>query len=63
MHIDVPINQLKILIDFFKNYRKTGFATAMSSVISKELEIEPAFQEKRVIHKKKNTLMKISITR
>jgi hypothetical protein len=30
MHIDVAINQLKTLIDFFKNYRETGFATAMS---------------------------------
>jgi hypothetical protein len=46
MYIDVPINQLKILIDFFKNYRETGFATALSSVLSKELEIEPVFQEK-----------------
>jgi hypothetical protein len=45
MHIDVIINQLKTLIDFFKNYRKTGFVTAMSSAIeiAKELEIEPVF--------------------
>ena len=55
MHIDVAINQLKTLIDFFKNYRETGFTIAMSSVveITKELEIEPVFQEKRVIHRKK----------
>ena len=41
MHIDVAINQLKTLIDFFKNYRETGFATIMSSAIeiAKELEI------------------------
>ena len=40
MHIDV---------DFFKNYRENGFATAMSSAIeiAKELEIEPIFQEDR----------------
>ena len=31
MHIDVAINQLKTLIDFFKNYSETGFAIAMSS--------------------------------
>jgi hypothetical protein len=45
MHIDVTINQLKTLIDFFKNYREIGFATAMSSAIeiAKELEIEPIF--------------------
>jgi hypothetical protein len=56
MHIDVAINQLKTLIDFFKNYRETGFATAMSSVkeITKELEIEPVFQEKRVIRRKRH---------
>ena len=24
MHIDVAINQLKTLINFFKNYRETG---------------------------------------
>ena len=51
MHIDVAINQLKTLIDFLKNYRETGFATAMSLAIeiAKELEIQPVFQEKRVI--------------
>ena len=56
MHIDVAINQLKTLIDFFKNYRETRFATAMSSAIeiAKELEIEPVFQEKRVIRKKRH---------
>ena len=47
MHIDVAINQLKTLIDFFKNYRGTEFATAMSLAleIAKELEIEPVFKK------------------
>ena len=56
MHIDVAINQLKTLIDFFKNYRKTRFATVMSSAIkiAKELEIEPVFQEKHVIRRKRH---------
>ena len=56
MHIDVAINQLKTLIDFFKNYREAGIATAMSSVIeiAKELKIEPVFQEKRVIYRKRH---------
>jgi phenylacetate-coenzyme A ligase PaaK-like adenylate-forming protein len=55
MHIDVVINQLKTLIDFFKNYRETGFVTAMSSAIeiAKELEIELIFQEKSVICRKR----------
>ena len=49
------INQLKTLIDFFKNYRETRFATSISSAIkiANELEIEPVFQEKRVIRRKK----------
>jgi hypothetical protein len=56
MHIDVAINQIKTLIDFFKNYRETEFATAMSSAlkIAKELEIEPVFQEKRIIRRKRH---------
>jgi hypothetical protein len=56
MHINVAINQLKTFIDFFKNYRETGFAIVMSSTIeiAKELEIEPAFQEKRVIRSKRH---------
>jgi hypothetical protein len=56
MHIDVAINQLKTLIDFFKNYRESGFVTAMSSAIEivKELEIEPVFQEKHIIRRKRN---------
>jgi hypothetical protein len=56
MHIDVAINQLKTLTDFLKNYRETGFATAMSSAIkiAKELEIQPVFQEKRVIRRKRH---------
>ena len=56
MHINVAINQLKTLIDFFKNYRETGFATVMSSAIAiaKELDIEPIFQEKCVILRKRH---------
>ena len=56
MHIDVVINQLKTLIDFFKNDRETGFATDMSSAIEivKELEIELVFQEKLVIRRKRH---------
>ena len=47
MHIDVAINQLKTLINFFKNYREIGFVTTMSSAIetAKELEIEPVFKK------------------
>jgi hypothetical protein len=56
MHIDVVINQLKTLIDFFKNDRETGFASDMSSAIeiARELEIELVFQEKLVIRRKRH---------
>ena len=55
MHIDVAIDQLKGLISYFKEYRENGFTSAMNSSkkIALEIEIEPVFCEKRIIHKKK----------
>ena len=55
MHIDIAIDQLKGLISYFKEYRENGFASAMNSSkkIALEMEIEPVFREKRIIHRKK----------
>ena len=55
MHIDVAIDQLKGLISYFKEYRENGFTSAMNSSkkIALEIEIEPVFCEKCIIHKKK----------
>ena len=55
MHIDVAIDQLKGLISFLESYRENGFYSALisSKEIALEMEIEPVFQEKRKIFRKK----------
>jgi hypothetical protein len=55
MHIDVAIDQLQGLISYFKNYRKNGFTSAMTSSkeIATKMEIEHVFHEKRIIRRKK----------
>ena len=55
MHIDVAIDQLEGLISYFKGYRENGFTSAMNSSkkIALEMEIEPVFREKHIIHRKK----------
>jgi hypothetical protein len=55
MHIDVAIDQLEDLISYFKNYRETGFTSAMisSKEIATKMEIEHTFREKRIIRRKK----------
>ncbi|XP_022842855.1 zinc finger MYM-type protein 1-like [Olea europaea var. sylvestris] len=64
MHIDVAIDHLKSLISFFKSYRESGFESAMvdAKEIASELEIEPIFREKRVIHRK-NSLKRLLLNR
>ena len=54
MHIDVAIDQLKGLISYFKGYRENGFTSVMNSSkkIALEMEIEPVFRQKRIIHRK-----------
>ena len=56
MHIDIAIDQLKGLISFFENYRENGLVSAMISAkeIACAMEIEPKFNEKRVICRKRN---------
>ena len=55
IHIDIAIDQLKCLISYFKRYSENGFTSAMNSSkkIALEIEIEPIFCEKCIIHKKK----------
>ena len=54
MHIDLAMDKLKGLISYFKNYRN-GFNSALDSSkqVAVEMEIEPTFRKKRVIHRKK----------
>ncbi|XP_028124220.1 uncharacterized protein LOC114321236 [Camellia sinensis] len=56
MHIDAVIHQLKGLITFLEKYRETGFLEAMieAKEVAIEMEIEPTFRERRVIHRKKH---------
>jgi hypothetical protein len=55
IHINVAINQLECLISYFKNYRETGFASAIisSKEIAIKMEIEYTFREKHIIRRKK----------
>ncbi|KAI8527135.1 hypothetical protein RHMOL_Rhmol12G0052200 [Rhododendron molle] len=55
MCIDLVIEKLKGLIDYFENYRKVGFAEAMvdATEMANEMGIEPKFVEKRIIQRKK----------
>ena len=55
MHIDVTIDHLRGLITYLKNYRENGFASALESTkeMTIEMDIEPKFNEKRKIHRKK----------
>ena len=62
MQIDVAVQRLKVLISYFENYRNFGFSLAMDNAkkIATNMEIEPIFREKRLIHRKNNNLMKLS---
>ena len=55
MHIDVAIDQLKRFLSFFETYRENGFESAMifAKKLANEMEVEPIFREKCVIHRKK----------
>ena len=55
MHLDVAIESLKGLVSFFEKYRENGFTSSMidAKEIADEIKIEPAFQVKcRVVRKK-----------
>lgn len=55
MHIDLAMDKLKGLFSYFKNYWENGFNSALylSKQVAVEMEIEPTFRKKRVIHRKK----------
>ena len=56
MLIDIAIDQVKELISFFENYREIGFTQAMITAkeIAIEMEIDPVFQVKRQIRRKRH---------
>ena len=55
MNIDVAIDHLRGLITYLKNYRENGFVSALESTkeMTIEMDIEPKYNEKRKIHRKK----------
>jgi hypothetical protein len=55
MLINDAMEKIKGLISFFKEYRETGFNKALeyATEISIELNIDPMFPKKRVIHRKR----------
>nr|KYP49964.1 hypothetical protein KK1_028275 [Cajanus cajan] len=55
MHIDVVIDNLRGLITYLKNYRENDFASALESTkeMAIKIDIEPKFNERRKIHRKK----------
>ena len=55
MQIDIAINQLKGLITYLKTYRENEFESAINSTIkiANEMNIEPTFRERHMIHRKR----------
>ncbi|XP_071689120.1 uncharacterized protein [Rutidosis leptorrhynchoides] len=55
MNIEIAIKEINRLIEYFKDYRETGFTKAIDEAkeIAIKMDVDPVFLEKRVIHKKK----------
>ncbi|XP_022023705.1 zinc finger MYM-type protein 1-like [Helianthus annuus] len=55
MHLEIAIQEINNLIEYFKDYRETGFPKAVEEAteIASEMEIDPIFKEKRKIKRKK----------
>ena len=56
MAIDVAITHLKALISFFETYREIGYESdkITAKEIAAQMEVEPTFYEKRIVHRKKH---------
>ncbi|XP_022031236.1 zinc finger MYM-type protein 1-like [Helianthus annuus] len=55
MHLEIAIQEINNLIEYFKDYRETGFPKAIDEAmeIASEMEIDHIFKEKRKIKRKK----------
>lgn len=55
MHLDTAISELNKLIEFFKDYRETGFSKAIDEAkeIASEMGVDPVFPQRRLIQRKK----------
>ncbi|KAI3525917.1 hypothetical protein L1887_05050 [Cichorium endivia] len=56
MHLDTAISELNKLIEYFKDYRETGFSKAIDEgkVIASEMGIDPVFPQRCSIKRKKS---------
>ncbi|KAI3515564.1 hypothetical protein L1887_14464 [Cichorium endivia] len=56
MHLDTAISELNKLIEYFKDYRETGFSKAIDECkeIASEMGIDPVFPQRRSIKRKKS---------
>ncbi|XP_023729566.1 uncharacterized protein LOC111877276 [Lactuca sativa] len=57
MHVDNAIKEINKLIEYFKDYRETGFSKAIieAKEIAIELGIDPIFPQKRLIQRKRSS--------
>jgi hypothetical protein len=55
MHLDTAISELNKLIEFFKDYRETGFSKAIDEAkeIASDMGVDPVFPQRRLIQRKK----------
>ncbi|KAD4584607.1 hypothetical protein E3N88_22208 [Mikania micrantha] len=55
MHLDIAIKEINRLIQYFKDYRETGYSKSIDEAkeIANEMAIDPIFRQKRVIQRKK----------
>ena len=55
MLLDVAVNEVNMLIEYFKEFRETGFSKAIDDAkeLSVEMNIDPVFSQKRPVSRKK----------
>ena len=55
MHLDTAILELNKLIEFFKDYRETGFSKAIDEAkeIASDMGVDPVFPQRRLIQRKR----------
>ncbi|XP_071699870.1 uncharacterized protein [Rutidosis leptorrhynchoides] len=55
MHIEIAIKEINRLVEYFKDYRETGFSKAIDEAkeIAVKMDVDPVFPQKRLIHRKR----------
>ncbi|KAL4555005.1 hypothetical protein LXL04_037615 [Taraxacum kok-saghyz] len=57
IHLDTSISELNKLIEFFNDYRETGFSKAIDEAkeIASDMGVDPVFPQRRLIQRKKRS--------